>query len=68
MIKIMQSKGFDECKAINPNDPIYLQYLVDNPTDISKYPQYAEFAPRNPPTTSASPTQASIIPGVWSVM
>ncbi len=36
-------------KPVNPNDPIYLQYLVDNPTDISKYPQYAEFAAKKPP-------------------
>ncbi len=35
--------------ALNPSDPIYLQYLVDNPTDISKYPQYAEFAKKAPP-------------------
>ena len=34
---------------INPNDPIYLQYLVENPTDISKYPQYAEFAKKAAP-------------------
>ena len=33
----------------NPNDPIYLQYLVDDPTDISKYPQYAEFAKKQAP-------------------
>ncbi len=50
MIKIMQvNKEFDECKTVNPNDPIYLQYLVDNPTDISKYPQYASFAGKEPP-------------------
>ncbi|MCJ7694957.1 MAG: hypothetical protein MUO40_05960, partial [Anaerolineaceae bacterium] len=24
--------------ALNPEAPIYLQYLVENPTDISKYP------------------------------
>jgi ribose transport system substrate-binding protein len=35
--------------ALNPDAPIYLQYLVDNPTDISKYPQYAEFAKKQPP-------------------
>ena len=34
---------------INPNDPIYLQYLVENPTDISKYPQYAAFAEKEAP-------------------
>jgi ribose transport system substrate-binding protein len=36
-------------KSINPNDPIYLQYLIDNPTDISKYPQYSAFAAKKPP-------------------
>jgi ribose transport system substrate-binding protein len=35
--------------ALNPNDPIYLQYLVENPTDISKYPQYADFAKKQAP-------------------
>jgi ribose transport system substrate-binding protein len=30
--------------AVNPDAPLYLQYLVENPTDISKYPQYAAFA------------------------
>jgi ribose transport system substrate-binding protein len=35
---------------LNPNDPIYLQYLDDSTaTDISKYPQYAEFATKQPP-------------------
>src|SRR5512133_4032157 len=34
---------------LNPNDPIYLQYLEENPTDISKYPQYASFAGKKPP-------------------
>lgn len=34
---------------INPNDPIYLQYLVENPTDISKFPQYAKFAQKAAP-------------------
>jgi ribose transport system substrate-binding protein len=34
---------------LNPNDPIYLQYLVSDPTDISKYPQYAEFAKKTAP-------------------
>ena len=43
------SKDLMGAKAINPNDPIYLQYLVDNPTDISKYPQYASFAGKQPP-------------------
>lgn len=35
--------------ALNPSDPIYLQYLVSNPTDISKFPQYAAFANKKPP-------------------
>jgi ribose transport system substrate-binding protein len=35
---------------LNPNDPIYLQYLDDSTaTDISKYPQYADFASKQPP-------------------
>jgi ribose transport system substrate-binding protein len=35
---------------LNPNDPIYLQYLDDSTaTDISKYPQYAEAAKKQPP-------------------
>jgi len=34
---------------LNPNDPIYLQYLEENPTDISKYSQYASFAGKEPP-------------------
>lgn len=29
---------------LNPSDPIYLQYLENSPTDITKYPQYAKFA------------------------
>ena len=29
-------------EPINPDDPIYLQYLVENPTDITQYPQYAQ--------------------------
>lgn len=29
-------------EPINPEDPIYLQYLVENPTDISQYPQYEQ--------------------------
>jgi ribose transport system substrate-binding protein len=36
-------------KPLNPSDPIYLQYLVSNPTDISKFPQYAAFAALKPP-------------------
>ena len=44
-----KSKELMTAKAFNPNDPIYLQYLVDNPTDISKYPQYAAFAKKQAP-------------------
>jgi ribose transport system substrate-binding protein len=36
-------------KAVNPDAPLYLQYLVENPTDITKYPQYAEFAAKEAP-------------------
>ena len=53
-----KSKELMTAKALNPNDPIYLQYLVENPTDITKYPQYAAFAKKEPPTMSASPTPA----------
>ncbi|MEI6289208.1 MAG: ABC transporter substrate-binding protein [Chloroflexota bacterium] len=35
--------------ALNPDAPLYLQYLVDNPTDISKFPQYAAFASKKAP-------------------
>ena len=34
---------------LNPDDPIYLQYLEENPTDISQYPEYADFAAKEPP-------------------
>ena len=43
------NKDLMSAKPVNPNDPVYLQYLVDNPTDISKYPQYASFAGKEPP-------------------
>ena len=49
-----KSKDFMGAKPVNPNDPIYLQYLVDNPTDISKYPQYASFAGKQPPKSDRS--------------
>lgn len=44
-----QSLDLMKAKPLNPNDPIYLQYLVDNPTDITKFPQYASFASKKPP-------------------
>lgn len=34
---------------LNPEDPIYLQYLVEDPTSIADYPQYAAFAEKEPP-------------------
>jgi len=34
---------------LNPDAPIYLQYLLEDPTDITKYPQYASFAEKEPP-------------------
>lgn len=34
---------------LNPDAPIYLQYLEENPTDISQYPQYAAVADKEPP-------------------
>ncbi|HTP02962.1 MAG TPA: ABC transporter substrate-binding protein [Anaerolineales bacterium] len=44
-----KSLEFMKMPALNPNDPIYLQYLESNPTNISKYPQYAAFAQKKPP-------------------
>jgi len=44
-----KSKEYMTKAALNPNDPIYLQYLEENPTDISKFPQYASFAGKQPP-------------------
>lgn len=38
-----------KASPLDPNDPIYLQYLVADPTNISKFPQYAEFAKKQPP-------------------
>jgi len=34
---------------LNPDQPIYLQYLENNPTSIKDYPQYAAFAAKAPP-------------------
>jgi ribose transport system substrate-binding protein len=34
---------------LNPDDPIYLQYLLEDPVDISQYPEYAAFAEKEPP-------------------
>ncbi len=36
-------------EALNPDAPLYLQYLVEDPTDITKYPQYAAFAEKEAP-------------------
>ena len=36
-------------EALNPDAPLYLQYLVEDPTDISKYPEYAAFAEKEAP-------------------
>jgi ribose transport system substrate-binding protein len=44
-----QSLQLMKASPLNPDAPIYLQYLVDNPTDISKFPQYAAFAKKQPP-------------------
>jgi ribose transport system substrate-binding protein len=45
------NKSLDYMKQapLNPNDPIYLQYLLANPTNISKFPQYAAFASKKAP-------------------
>ncbi|HEX8992152.1 MAG TPA: ABC transporter substrate-binding protein [Anaerolineales bacterium] len=44
-------KSMDYMKQapLDPNDPIYLQYLNANPTNISKFPQYASFASKKAP-------------------
>ena len=34
---------------LDPTDPVYLPYLISNPTDISKFPQYAAFAQKKAP-------------------
>jgi ribose transport system substrate-binding protein len=34
---------------LNPDAPIYLQYLEESPTTIADYPQYAAFAEKEPP-------------------
>jgi len=44
-----QSLDLMDNAALNPDAPIYLQYLLDDPTDITKYPQYAAFAEREAP-------------------
>jgi ribose transport system substrate-binding protein len=44
-----QSLKWMENKAVNPDAPLYLQYLVEDPTDISKFPQYASFAEKKAP-------------------
>jgi ribose transport system substrate-binding protein len=44
-----QSLELMKNEALNPDDPIYLQYLLEDPTDITKYPQYASFAEKEAP-------------------
>jgi ribose transport system substrate-binding protein len=44
-----QSLDLMKQAPLNPDAPIYLQYLLDNPTNISDYPQYASFASKAPP-------------------
>ena len=44
-----KAQGLMTQPALNPDAPIYLQYLVDNPTDISKFPQYSAFASKKAP-------------------
>jgi ribose transport system substrate-binding protein len=43
------SQALMQQSPLNPSDPIYLQYLVDNKTNISKFPQYAAFASKKAP-------------------
>ena len=44
-----KEKSLMSAEPLNPDAPIYLQYLEDNSTDISEYPQYAAFAEKAPP-------------------
>src|SRR4030042_6912315 len=44
-----KSKVLMTLPPLNPDDPIYLQYLEESPTAISQYPQYAAFAEKEPP-------------------
>jgi ribose transport system substrate-binding protein len=44
-----QSLALMSAEPVNPDDPIYLQYLVENPTSIADYPQYAAFAEKEAP-------------------
>jgi ribose transport system substrate-binding protein len=44
-----KEKALMSAEPLNPDAPIYLQYLEDNSTDISKYPEYADFATIAPP-------------------
>ena len=44
-----KEKELMSASPLNPDAPIYLQYLVDSSTDISEYPQYADFAAKEPP-------------------
>jgi ribose transport system substrate-binding protein len=44
-----QSLELMSAPALNPDAPIYLQYLVEDPTSIADYPQYASFAEKQPP-------------------
>ena len=44
-----KSQELMKASPLNSNDPIYLQYLEDSSTDITKYPQYASFAGKEPP-------------------
>jgi ribose transport system substrate-binding protein len=40
-----QSLAWMENNPINPEDPIYLQYLLENPTSLADYPQYEKAEP-----------------------
>ena len=44
-----KQKALMDAEPLNPDAPIYLQYLEESPTDISAYPQYAAFAEKEPP-------------------
>jgi ribose transport system substrate-binding protein len=44
-----QSLELISAHPLNPEAPIYLQYLIDNPVTIADYPQYTIFSQKEPP-------------------
>ena len=44
-----QTAAVMKAQPLNPTDPVYLQYTQSDPTDITKFPQYAAFASKKAP-------------------